>query len=156
MIKLFEEGIQAIIPQYTERGDSTYIYTFNKNERIYYCSMRTFIKKLFFFTTTDHIALKTKFKKIGIYQNAPIILKNNIYVKIKVRKPIGKSDGAYGYINIKSVGKITRENGQTILILKDGKKIKSLNSLSTLAKNILIGNNFADWIKSKNNINTFL
>lgn len=139
MKKIHEEKIQAIIPQYSNLGDTTYIYTFKGNKITLKVSIRTALRKLMNFYTIDHLALKNKFRKLGICQNAPIILENKVYVKIKIRRPIGKSDGAYGYINIESIKSITETEEKTIVELKDGFIINSLDRKSTLAKNLLIG-----------------
>lgn len=149
MKKIYDEKIQAIIPQYTNIGDSTYVYTFEKSKIILNVSIRSALRKIFNFYTVDHLALKNKFRKMGIYQNAPIILEKNVFVKVKVRKPIGKSDGAYGYVNVKSIKSLTEKENKTIVELRDGFKIISLDKKATLSKNMIIGYEINNRIEDK-------
>lgn len=139
MINSIKAGIIAIIPQYTETGDSTYVCTYKGDNNIYNMSIKSFLKKLYFMHSIDLIAQKNKFKKLGIHQNAPIILDDQIFIKVRVRKPIGKSDGAYGYVNIQAVDKIKQKDENTIVILNTGQEIISRDSYNTLAKNLMIG-----------------
>lgn len=139
MIYSIEEGIFAIIPRYTDRGDSTYIYTSKGVGRTYGMSMRTFLKRMYFFYAIDLIAQKNRFKKMGIYQNAPIVIRDQVFIKVRVRRPIGKSDGAYGYVNVRGISKIGKKDGKAVVILNDGFEIKSLDSYETLSKNLVLG-----------------
>lgn len=139
MIDSCNEGIYAIIPKYTDRGDVTYIYTSRGVERSFNMTMRTFLRKLYFFYTIDLIAQKNKFKKMGIHQNAPIVLKDQVFIKVRVRRPIGKSDGAYGYVDVKGVSRIDEIGDTTVVVLKSGHKIRSLDSYATLSKNLVLG-----------------
>lgn len=139
MIKAFEEGIWVLVPKYTETGDSTYIYTAKGRERLYPMTLRTFLRKLYYFYTIDLLAQRNKFKKMGIHQNAPLVLKNEVFIKVRVRRPIGKSDGAYGYVNVKAVKGINQLESSTEVILADGYRIQSLDSYATLSKNLVLG-----------------
>lgn len=143
MINSIKEGIVAIIPKYTETGDSTYVFTSMKEIRIYKKSIRSFLKELYFMHSIDFIAQKNKFKKIGIHQNAPLILDDQVFIKVRVRKPIGKSDGAYGYVNVKAVERIKTIEEKTVLVLNTGQEIVSRDSYNTLAKNLMIGRSLA-------------
>ena len=143
MINSIKEGIVAIVPKYTEIGDSTYVFTSMKEIRIYKKSIRSFLKELYFMHSIDFIAQKNKFKKIGIHQNAPLILDDQVFIKVRVRKPIGKSDGAYGYVNVKAVERIKTIEDKTVLVLNTGQEIVSRDSYNTLAKNLMIGRSLA-------------
>ena len=139
MKTIHEEKIQAIIPKYTPFGDITYIFTRKNSVLKIHTSLRTTIKNIYDYYTIDFRSQGRKFRKQGIYQNPPLVFDNSVFVKIKVRKPITKSDGAYGYINLDSFDKVVIENGKSYLLLKDGLKLKFLDSKSTLSKNLLIG-----------------
>lgn len=149
MKRVHDEKIQAIVPVYTEYGDTTYVYTKEQNKILYPNTIRTFIKNLLKFYMIDFSALKTKFRDLGIKQNIPLIIDNQVLVKVKVRKPIGKSDGAYGYINISELKRIQVEKTVTYIVFKDGYRLKTLDSRTTLSKNILTGHEIKNILDSR-------
>lgn len=59
-------------------------------------------------------------------------------MKIKVRKPLTKSDGAFGYVNIEYVKNILNGENHTTVELNNGMKIETMSSFSTLSKNYMI------------------
>ncbi len=138
MVELIERKIVAMIPKYTKIGDITEVYTLDGEVFEYERSLRTFLRKLFYFYTVDYITLKNKFRHLGIYQNVPIVLKDNVFMKIKVRKPLTKSDGAFGYVNIEYVKNILNGENHTTVELNNGMKIETMSSFSTLSKNYMI------------------
>lgn len=152
MIDLIERKIVAIIPKYSDVGDITVVYTKDGKRREIYTSLRTFLKKLFFFYTVDYLALKNKFRGVGIHQNAPLILRGEVYMKVKVRKPLAKSDGAYGYVNVKYVKRILRNEKYGSLEMSNGLILKSLSSYTTLSTNFVI----AKSIRIKDMENSYL
>lgn len=139
MKTIHEEKIQAIIPKYTPIGDITYIFTRKNTALTVHTSLRTTIKNIYDYYSIDFRSQRRKFRKLGIYQNPPLVFDNTVFVKIKVRKPITKSDGAYGYINLDAFDKVVVENNKKYILLKDGLRLKFLDSKSTLSKNLLIG-----------------
>lgn len=138
MIDLIERKIVAIIPKYSEVGDITVVYTKDGRRTEVKASLRTFLKRLFYFYTVDYLALKNKFRKVGICQNAPLILKGEVFMKVKVRKPIAKSDGAFGYVNVRYVERVLRREGRASIEMLNGLILDSLSSYSTLSMNFVI------------------
>lgn len=138
---LMSERLQYIMPKYTNQGDSTHIYTFSKKEFSIPKTMRSVLKKIYFFQTIDRIALKNKMRELGIYQNEPIIIKGEVFVKAKVRRPIGKSDGAYGYVNISAIKHLVEEEDFLYIELQDGSRLKIIDRIETISKNIFIAKN---------------
>lgn len=144
MEDLVKRGIQAILPIYLKnRGNCTLVYTNNK-ELILEKTIRTVIKNLCQFY---HLDLKASNKTYGdllsIRKHYPIPFnEENIFIQAKTRSPIGKHDGAYGYINIDSIDKIKGDISLpdiSIIHLKSGQSIRVLCKETTLNKNIKYG-----------------
>lgn len=66
--------------------------------------------------------------------------KENIFIPVKVRKPLLKNDGSIGYVNIKYIRKVSLHNEKTIIYLTDNNTIECLNSVETINKHINNGN----------------
>lgn len=137
MIDVFDNDIIGFFPKYTPYGDSVVVLIQDKKPQELQMSMRSFLKNMYFIFNTDQKALKARFKKIGIYQNAPIILRSQIYIKFKCRKPIARSDGAYGYLYIDAINTIESAEDGTIIHLFDGQNVKSLDRYETFSKNFM-------------------
>lgn len=135
---LFNEDFQYIIPKYDDYGDGTLIYTFSSKDVYIPKTLSTVLKKFYFFQSLDRKAINKKFKDFGIKENGPIFIKSSVFVKAKVRKPKTKSDGAYGYVNLKAIKFLNEKGGRVIIGLDDGKELEILDRLETISKNIFL------------------
>lgn len=97
-------------------------------------------------TTMDHlydlelVDLKRQFKLLQMYSGKKKYLpyiygKDRIFIAIKIRQPIGKNDGAYGYIRIDQIKEV---HGDTLL-LNSNLEIKYIDPIKTLEKRIQEG-----------------
>lgn len=142
MEKYIGEGLMAFVPVYLDmRGNSTILYTSSSGEIEVYKSTRTFLNRLGKYFLLD-LKESNKYygELLGSNNGVPIPFnKDNIFIPIKVRKPISKNDGSLGYVNIKYIEKVGEEDGQGIVYLKSNIKIKSLNTMKTIEKHIKQG-----------------
>ena len=141
---LFNEDFQYIIPKYDDFGDGTLIYTFSSVDFYVPKSLSTVLKKFYFFQSLDRAAINKKLRDFGIKENGPIFIKSNVFVKAKVRKPKTKSDGAYGYVNLKAIKFLKEEGGRVIIELADGSDLEILDRLETISKNIFLAKSMKD------------
>ena len=65
--------------------------------------------------------------------------RDNIFVPIKVRKPLFKNDGSFVYVNIKYIKKVSKLKNKTIIYLSNNHTIECLNSIETVNKHIKNG-----------------
>lgn len=137
-LDLLKEDLQYIIPKYDDFGDGTMIYTFSSKEFYIAKSLNTVLKKFYFFQSLDRKALEKKMKTLGIKENGPIFIKGDIFVKARVRKPVGKSDGAYGYVNLRAIKFLGQKEGKTYIDLEDGSRLEVLDRLETISKNVFL------------------
>ena len=143
MEKIIEKGIDAILPVYLkDRGNCTLIYT-RQGEVILEKTIKTTISNLCRYYHLDLKASNETYGKLlSIKKYPPIPFKyNQIFIPIKTRIPIGKHDGAYGYVNISSIEKVarTKSKDNSLLYLTNDRTIEVYSKEATIQKNISKG-----------------
>jgi len=154
--KIIYEELIAFLPVYVQlKGNCTSIYTIGGGNYYVEKSLRTFLKQLTEYYLVDLKAVRKYYGELLAIRNlVPIPLNHeNVFIPLKVRKPICKNDGSIGYINIKYIERVTESSGKTIVYLKDKTTIESLNSLNTVNKHIKNGHIVKRLYNEKNNIN---
>lgn len=94
-------SIYAIIPYYTRLGENaTYLILADGTIEHLTCSIHTYIRHMLYNAHLDPRALRYWTHKVtGQKLNTPLILNDQlIYIPIKMRHAIGKTDGCFGYI----------------------------------------------------------
>lgn len=135
------QEIMAFIPTYMDmKGNCTLLYTKGGEIVLEKCT-RTILNLISKYYLVDLKELKKYYSSlIGIKNSIPIPFnKDNIFIPVKVRKPISKNDGALGYINLKYIGKIAEGKNCTTIYLENNHEIVSLNTIKTIKKQIKIG-----------------
>ncbi|MDR7857511.1 competence protein ComK [Tissierella sp.] len=143
MEKIFNGELMAFIPQYVEdRGNCTIVYRKNMEPNIIEKTLKTVIRSIGKYYMIDLNEAKKRYRLLVSSPNlVPIPLsKQDVFVPIKVRVPICKGDGAFGYINLRYIDKIKKEKKNTIVLLSDGTNLKCLSSLATVKNHIRNGN----------------
>lgn len=156
MEKIIYEELIAFLPVYVQlKGNCTSIYTIGGGNYYVEKSLRTFLKQLTEYYLVDLKAVRKYYGELLAIRNlVPIPLNHeNVFIPLKVRKPICKNDGSIGYINIKYIERVIEFSGKTIVYLKDKTTIESLNSLNTVNKHIKNGHIVKRLYNEKNNIN---
>lgn len=146
------EDIVAFIPVYlTLKGNCTLIYTDKGSSYNIEKALNTVLNRLAKYYLVDLKATKGYCANILSIKNlTPIPFnKDNIFVPIKVRKPLFKNDGAIGYINIEYIDKTRRHNAITSIYLNNGIIIESLSSLETVNRHIKNGHIVKKFWKEK-------
>jgi len=140
--KLIMEGIIGLIPLYIDmKGNSTRVITKENSEVYIYKSIRTVLNIIARYFTLDLNASRKYYGGLIGYSNiVPIPFnRENIFVPIKVRSPISKNDGSFGYFNIANI-KGVREKSEGIEIILDGNIfVKSLQSMKSIERHIRDG-----------------
>lgn len=150
MQDIISKEIMAILPIYiADKGNCTIIYTIKENV-IVNATIKTVIKKLCAHYRLDIRASNRHFGGLISIKNAiPLpFSKDNIFIQLKVRKPIGKDDGSMGYFNLDSIRKIKGLKNDASIILNNGTEIQCICSHGTIKKHMkhgeLIRNLFED------------
>ena len=131
------DQIAAIIPRYTQTGDSTIIITTKGNEQTIPVRVHTIIKRLARNYSMDLIALKQKTMAItnhALLQPLPLA-PGLVLCPIKLRIPRIPGDTTIGYINFHAALSITGAQNkpyQSIIKLAGGIDIPSLWQPSTI------------------------
>lgn len=136
------DGIEAIIPNYDDRGNCTELYTIDgKIHKIEKC-YRTVLNQICEYYLVDLKAARKYFGEITFMKSlVPLSFDGeHVFVPIKVRKPIAKNDGAYGLVNTSYVEKVVEHNDEVIIKLYNNEDIKSLTSIKTTKDSIDRGN----------------
>jgi len=136
----FEQGVSALIPVYINKvGDSTLLVNHKGKERIIHRNVKTVVKRLASYYSYDIVSLHKKYGElISQKYKIPLPLHPNlILVPFKVRKPMIKDDGSYGYINLKCINRYLKFNNHSKIILNSGYEIPLLQSYYTTHRNIL-------------------
>ncbi len=138
---LYEE-LMAFLPAYLAlKGNCTVLYTNSGGIHEIERTTRTVLDQLSRYYLMDLQAIKKYYGDIlGLKNLVPIPFnKDNVFVPIKIRKPICKNDGSMGYVSIQYIKKITKSNGKTLIYLTNDRIIESLSSIETVNRHIKNG-----------------
>lgn len=141
MEELINEEIIAIIPIYIEnKGNSTVIYT-NKSKETIYKSIKTVFKNLCNYYHLDIRQSNNYYKNFVLNKNSiPTPFSGeDIFIQLKVRNPIGKDDGAKGYIRMDSILDYQQKEGFSLIRLENKTELKCLCNIDTIKKQIKNG-----------------
>ncbi len=149
MRDLIEKKITAILPHYTREGANyTKIKVLEGDEILIKKNINSTLKSLCQYCHYDlKSSKKTCRDVLGIKKNPPIAInKDMIFIAIKTRRPIGKDDGAYSYINIEAI----RRFKDGTIDFKNGGSLKVDCRLKTIERNIKQAKLLKDIIYSRN------
>lgn len=141
MREILDKGIEAVLPVYEkDKGNVSLVYT-KEEEILMDYSIKTIIRRI---CGIYHYDIKSSNKYYGqllsTKKHCPIpIHRDLILIQAKTRIPIGKHDGAYGYINIDAITHISSSDkikDYSRVYLMSGKSIEVLCKVSTLSKSI--------------------
>jgi len=134
-----DRGLCAILPQYSQDGANGTDILFKDGDRINHKrKVRAVIKELAglyqkdLTLTRDHAA-----KALGQKSMLPISITPGItLVPFKVRKPIGKDDGAIGYVFESAVVKIEKAERGSLVKLKGGFEVYVFENIKTAKRHM--------------------
>lgn len=153
MEKIVDQGLMAFLPVYVHlKGNCTSVYT-SQGENFYLeKSLRTFLNQLAQHYFLDLRAVRKYYGQLLAIRNlVPLPLNaEDIFIPLKIRKPICKNDGSIGYINIKHIEKTRESKGRVLIQLNNQISIESLNSLATVKKHIANGHLVKELYREKN------
>jgi len=141
MKEWIENDLLAIIPTYDgENGNCTYLET-DKGRIKVKKTIKTVIRQLCGHYQLDLSQSNNYYRKLlPIKVNIPIpITPELVYIQLKVREPIGKDDGAMGYIKLKAIEKIIKKEGDVLIRLNNKVELKALCTFETIDKQIHYG-----------------
>lgn len=134
--------LMAFLPVYLAmKGNCTLLYTNCGGIYEIEKTIRTVLNQLSHFYLVDLKAAKKYYGDLLAIKNlVPIPFnKDNVFVPIKVRKPLFKNDGSLGYVNIRYIKKVSKLKDNTIIYLTNDNTIECLNSIETVNKHIKNG-----------------
>ncbi|OWZ83240.1 competence protein ComK [Natranaerobius trueperi] len=125
--------VSAIMPVYMGGNKTKLIYD-NSEEEIVPKALPSVIKRnLKHIGCEYHTLVKYYASYIEKKQGVPLpISKDVVLMPVKVRKPIGKSDGAMGYINYHHIKEFKKRGSDTIITLKNGIEITCLQTFNSV------------------------
>lgn len=128
----------AVIPKYLpDLGNCTLIYTEENDPLTLKNTITTVMNRIARYHMVDLNAMKERNGKlINASYPVPISLNNDIFIPIKVRKPIGKNDKSIGYLNLEYIDTIKQGNDTTMITLSNELKIECLYRKETLNRHI--------------------
>lgn len=135
-------GIKALFPIYGEQGENqTLVHTVKGEIFCYSGGMRSFLQKFFRYEGLDLYQLRKKYGELLQRRNGiPIPVGSYlVLVPAKMREPIGRGDGAYGYVALDQVTEIQGEDKKGIFCLEGNVWIPTLWSKKILHQQLLHG-----------------
>lgn len=153
--KMISEKLIAFLPIYLAmKGNCTLLLTGSGGKYEIEKTVRTVLNRIGKFYLID---LKETKKYYGDILNISNLIpipfnRNNIFIPIKVRKPLCKNDGSFGYVNIEYIKRTFVAKDKTIIQLTDGNIIESISSIATVNKHIKNGHLVKKLYKEKENI----
>lgn len=142
MERALKNRLIAVIPKYiANQGNCTIIYTEEEKPLILENTITTVMKRIGRHHMVDLDAMKERNGKlINASYPVPINLNDDVFIPIKVRKPFGKNDKSFGYVNLEYIENTKQENNYTLILLINNTEIKCLFRKETLNKHISNGN----------------
>ena len=142
MERALKNRLIAVIPKYiANQGNCTIIYTEEEKPLILENTITTVMKRIGRHHMVDLDAMKERNGKlINASYPVPINLNDDVFIPIKVRKPFGKNDKSFGYVNLEYIENTKQENNYTLILLRNQTEIKCLFRKETLNKHISHGN----------------
>lgn len=142
MERALKNRLIAVIPKYiANQGNCTIIYTEEEKPLILENTITTVMKRIGRHHMVDLDAMKERNGKlINASYPVPINLNDDVFIPIKVRKPFGKNDKSFGYVNLEYIESRKQENNYTLIQLRNQIEIKCLFRKETLNKHISNGN----------------
>ena len=133
------EGLMAFLPVYVpSKGDCTKLYT--KQGGVYEVekSISTILNRMCKYHLIDLEAIKKQYGDILSMKNLiPIpFTQEDIFVYIKVRKPLCKNDSASGFVNIRFIDRVLERDDKVLIELSNHNMIECLNSVKVINKHI--------------------
>jgi|GEM_PF-6108540 len=113
----------AAIPQYGVLGNVCLLW-FPEAERVVGLRAVTVMEHLFYDSLVNlQASMEYYGNLLNLRRNVPLVLdEDRIFLPVKVRKPLFKNDGAYGFVRLDMVASVKDYE----LCLWDGRKISSL------------------------------
>lgn len=151
MDELIGEKIIAIIPIYlADRGNSTLIYT-RKSKEVINKTIKTVFKNLCNHYHLDIRQCNNYYKKFILNKNSipTPFSREDIFIQLKVRNPIGKDDGAKGYFRMDSILEFEENQGFSLIRMENKTELKCLCSLNAIKKQMKNGEIIKKMYKEK-------
>lgn len=141
MERALKNRLIAVIPRYIpDQGNCTLIYTEGEKPLVLENTITTIMKRIGRYHMVDLDAMKERNGKlINASYPVPINLNDDVFIPIKVRKPFGKNDKSFGYVNLEYIMNTKQENNYTLILLRNQTEIKCLFRKETLNKHISNG-----------------
>ncbi|NLY10013.1 MAG: hypothetical protein GXZ11_09055 [Tissierellia bacterium] len=131
-------AIDALVPFYGENGSNcTWAITEDGEKAEQKFNIRTAMKKVYEYYQVDIGAYRKQLT--GSLGNVAIPFharEGKTYILLKMRDSIGKDDGAYGWVNIHGINKLTPCGKSTVIKLNSGIEINIIMKASTVQKRI--------------------
>lgn len=132
-LEWLEKGLQGLIPIYDKYGrNATLVILANNSPIEDLRRLDTVLKGLAHLYQKDLELIKKQARDItGQRTMNPLPLSPiGILVPFRMRKPIGRNDGAVGYFFDNAIEEIVEEGGQVKVVLKDGQTFPVMDSIS--------------------------
>lgn len=149
--QIYQDDIMAIIPEYeTEMGNCTLIYTEKETIKLK-ITIKTFMRNLYKHYHIDPKAMSKTYGELLLCKYCPpmALSREDIFIQLKIRKPIGRQDGAYGYFNLKYIDRVEEDKNGTTIYFTNGERIQCLFTIDTVRKMMKNGEIIKMFLKNK-------
>lgn len=139
MLSISDKKLTAIIPEYkSEKGDCTTLHFLDEEPITVERNIRTVLKNIAKEFMLDLTLAKRKYGAVVSSPGlVPIPLgKEDVFLPLKVRKPLFKNDKAFGYINLKYIKEIksNKDLKTDCVILSNNQEIELMCTRLTALK----------------------
>ncbi len=133
-----DEKIAALVPEYSERGDSTRIYLTDGSEELLACTMRTALTRIASRRCKSLRLMREKARRYTQRKlNNPIASSHSLVLTpIKMRRPRVRGDMAMGHVNVAAVTSTAGTRQGTAIELAGGKVLRTSWGAGTVLRHI--------------------
>ena len=146
--ELLEMCICGVIPVYSEYGDNiSHILLWGANPIYQPYRVDTMVKKIANALQKDIRLIRKRASDLSGQRtcNALPIAHDIVLVPFKTRKPVGKDDGATGYVCLSAIDDVYQDKSDGVYIqLKDGHTIITSETLKTCKQRIAMAKHVSD------------
>lgn len=134
------DEIVAMIPIYGEYGEDMTRIMVKDDELVVDMRLKPLVRTLLKRYWLDLDLMRSAIaERMFIQNNAPIILGNNSFACLKLRKPKVTGDSAYGFVKADDIADIDGTGSTTRISLSDGRTITASATAGTVKRGVYVG-----------------
>lgn len=150
-VEKIREGIIALRPVYTERGDATVIYL-QEEELVFNRGIRSVVATLVRSYAIDRAAQRQRLEE-RLHRHAMMpfhLTEDRVFIPLKMRKAVAPKDMVYGYVDVRYIEALKKRGDRSCIVgLNGGRELEILSKSVTVAQSYNLGKGLLDQLQAE-------